>query len=70
MGYTKEPIGIQAYSHRCIPPAGASGADLASLPMGSQQRQVGLYLAKLELRVFDFDLVADNYLWSARGVPP
>ena len=68
-GYIKQGIGLQDYSYWCIPPGGAAELDRRTLPMGSQRRQIGLYFANLDVRVFDFDGVSGNYLWFARNVP-
>jgi len=68
--YTEQPVGIQGGIYRCIPPGGAAGVDPRSLLVGSRQREIGLYLANLNVRVFDFDIEQGNYHWFARGVPP
>ena len=68
--YTEQPVSIQSGVYRCIPPGGAAGVDLQGLPGGSRQREVGLYLANLNVRVFDCDFEQGHCLWLARGVPP
>ena len=67
-GYTGQSPSIQDdEDFRCIPPGGLRGLDLQSLPMGSRHRQVGLYLANVDVRVYHLD--RGNYLWLARDVP-
>jgi hypothetical protein len=65
-GHTQRAVGVQAGMHVCDPPGG-----LASNPYVSRitERKVGLYLANLHVRVFDFDLQQDSYLGFAVGVP-
>jgi hypothetical protein len=69
-GYTEQPVSVQSGVYRCIPPGGAAGLDLNRLPGGSRQREVGLYLANLNVRVFDCDFEQGNCLWLASNVPP
>ena len=69
-GFTEQPVSIMSGVYRCIPPGGAAGADLRGLPHGSRQRQVGLYLANLNVRVFDCDFEQGHCLWLASNVPP
>jgi hypothetical protein len=69
-GYSEQPVSIMGGVFWCVPPGRAPQVELQSLPMGSRQRQVGLYLANLNVRVFDCDFEQGNCLWLASNVPP
>lgn len=65
-GSVERPVGLLGGVSVCAPPG-----EIAPNPYvgGVPQREIGLYLTNLHVRLFDFDLEADNYLGFAVGVP-
>lgn len=70
-GYVQRPVGLMGGVYVCQPPGPLPAAEVGKSPTigGTTQREFGLYLANLHVRVFDFDFEADNYVWFAVGVP-
>lgn len=66
-GHIERGVTLQDGIYWCVPPGGAAGVDLQTLPMASRQRWIGLYLANLQVRVFEFE--NGLFRWLGRGVP-
>jgi len=70
-GYVQRPVGLMGGVYVCQQsgPIPADQVGVNPTIGGSTQREVGLFLEDLHVRLFDFDLEQDNYLWFAVGVP-
>ena len=68
-GYRERGVGLTDNTLTCEPNA----ADAPPLPpeqrYGSRQREIGLYLARVNVRVFDVDLLGDDPHWLGWNVP-
>ena len=67
-GHVERAVTIQDGIYWCVPPGGSTGLDLENRPMGGRQRWIGLYLANLQVRLFEYD--NGSYRWLARDVAP
>ena len=70
-GYVQRPAGLMGGVYVCQQPGPIPADQVVMNPTigGTTQREFGLFLANLHVRLFDFNFEQDNYLWFAVGVP-
>ena len=70
-GYVQRPVGLIGGVYACQQPGPIPADEVGVNPTigGTTQRELGLFLANLHVRLFDFNFEQDNYLWFAVGVP-